>query len=785
MGSSIALSFQNLSTEAGSRKTYIVQTRRSGMPAMFVSPEHWYTSTLASIRKEATITNQNGPGEVHHSTQDDDSIDLVYTYQFASHGFAARLTEQEATSIAKVPGFLSVVPDKLFKLQTTYTPEFMGLTPHSGLWPRASLGKDVIVGLLDTGIWPESKSFNDAGMGPIPERWKGGCVDGFDFESSLCNRKLIGAKYFLSALERPEQDPQPSDMLVEYRSPRDVQGHGTHTASTTAGVHVANASFFDYANGTAKGVAPSARIAAYKVCWESLGGCLGADLLAGMDEAISDGVDVISVSLGGSSMPLYEDPLAIGAFGALSYDILVSCAAGNTGPSPSSILNNAPWLLTVAASTVDRNFPATVQLGNGDTYDGQSLYTGESPELEQLPLISMGLCEEGSLDTQNVAGKIVICQQSRQERQRSAAAVVAAAGGAAEIIVQQSQTGHSILSSGFLLPSVNVYANDGAAIQKYAAGSRNRRPTAAISMNGTQFRKQRAPAVASFSSRGPNSLVPSILKPDVTAPGVSILAAWGAVPPTPDPLDNRKTPFNIISGTSMACPHVTGLVALLRAAHPHWSGAAIKSALMTTARNFDTLGTPILDDYNGKLATPLDYGAGHVDPNAALDPGLVYDISVQDYVDLLCSLGFAEQELLLFTRGDFDCGDNYQSRLQKGSNLNYPALVAVFEETSFEETSKRKESTLRRQATNVGAASSVYKVEVEEPEGVKVKVVPTELTFSREGEKQSFEVVISDIRNTSMDMQMFTSTSYTFGSITWVDSQKLHKVRSPIMVTWS
>ncbi|KAI5066120.1 hypothetical protein GOP47_0018744 [Adiantum capillus-veneris] len=616
-------------------------------------------------------------------------------------------------------------------------------------------------------------------MGPIPERWNGGCVDGFDFKSSLCNKKLIGAKYFLSAIERSEQESEPSDLIVEYRSPRDVQGHGTHTASTTAGVHVANASFFGYANGTAKGVAPDARIAVYKVCWASLGGCLGADLLAGMDEAISDGVDVISVSLGGSSVALYEDPLAIGAFGALSHDILVSCAAGNTGPSPSSILNNAPWILTVAASTVNRNFPATVKLGNGDTYVGQSLYTGVLPESEQLPLVSMGLCEEDAVDTQNVAGKIVICQQSRQERQRSAAAVVAAAGGVAEIVVQQKQSGHSILSSSFLLPSVSVDADDGVAIQKYVGVGRNRRPTAAISINGTQFGKPRAPAVASFSSRGPNSLVPSILKPDLTAPGVSILAAWGGAPPTPDPLDKRKTPFNIISGTSMACPHVTGLVALLRAAHPHWSIASIKSALMTTARNLDSLGKPILDDYKGTSATPFDYGAGHVDANAALDPGLVYDISVQDYVDLLCSLGLGEQELMIFTRGELECSSNYKSRLDEGRNLNYPAFTV-----GFDETSERKEATLRREATNVGAASSVYKAEVEEPEGVKVKVVPTELMFSREGQKQSFEVVISPTRNTSRDTDRFMSSS-TFGLLTWVDMQGSHKVRSPIVINWS
>lgn len=745
------------------RRTYIVHTMHSGMPAVFHSPRDWYKSTLASVSPLL-------------SAEEIDQSSLIYTYQAASQGFAARLTEEQAASLEKVHGFLSVVPDKLFKLQTTYTPEFMGLNRHGGLWPAASYGDDVIVGVLDTGIWPESKSFDDEGMGPVPTRWKGACVGGADFDRTLCNRKLIGAKYFLSTLnDGLGQAQPPNGTLTEFKSPRDVQGHGTHTASTATGATVSNASFFGYANGTAKGVAFKARLAVYKVCWASIGGCLGADLLAAIDEAVSDGVDVISISLGGEASPFFQDPIAVGAFGAVAdHGIVVTCAAGNEGPTPGSVINTAPWLLTVAASTVDRDFPATVRLGNGAAYVGQSLYTGKALGSQQRTLVASGLCEEGSLDIQDVEGKIVVCQQGNNVRRHSAASVVAAAGGAGEIFVQRTDMGRSVVASSFLLPGVGVRADDGAVIQKYAAG-RSSRATATMFFNGTEFGRQRGPSVASFSSRGPNSVVPGILKPDLTTPGVSILAAWSDVaPPTIDPADSRKTPFNIISGTSMSCPHAAGLVALLHAAHPSWSGAAMKSALMTTARSSDSRDQPILDDYDGKAATPFHYGAGQVDPNAALDPGLVYDMSAQDYVDFLCGLDYTDRELLVFTRGRRTCSGQVVS----ASELNYPSLTVVFNATSA-----GSGITLRRTVTNVGAASAMYKAKVTEPRGTAVKVVPGKLSFSAVGEKLGFEVVIMSTRRGSSHAEELLNSN-AFGLLTWVDANKAHEVRSPIVVTW-
>ena len=167
----------------------------------------------------------------------------------------------------------------------------------------------------------------------------------------------------------------PAKEKKEINSPRDQDGHGTHTSSTAAGAHVANATMLGYASGTARGMAIRARVATYKVCWTT--GCFGSDILAGMDRAIADGVDVLSMSLGGGSAPYYRDTIAIGAFTATEKGIFVSCSAGNSGPGESTLANVAPWIMTVGAGTLDRDFPAYALLGNGHLLTGVSLYSGK------------------------------------------------------------------------------------------------------------------------------------------------------------------------------------------------------------------------------------------------------------------------------------------------------------------------------------------------------------------------------------------------------------------------
>ncbi|KAL6550049.1 hypothetical protein OROMI_020537 [Orobanche minor] len=276
---------------------------------------------------------------------------LVYNYERSFNGFAAKMTKEEAARISeiktKMEGVISVNPNRMYKLHTTRSWDFMNLTLNTIRVPKES---DVIIGLLDTGVWPEHPCFDDTGMSHPPSKWKGTCTKTTDF---TCNKKIIGARYYNSFFE-------------DNQSPRDSQGHGTHTASTASGVEVEE-SYYGLAKGIIRGGVPNSRIAVYKVCSDF--GCASADILKAFDDAIADGVDIISVSLGSTWPQDYlDDSIAIGSFHAMRNGILTSCSAGNSGPHPATVGNFAPWTLTVVASTIDRKFVARMELGNGQVF---------------------------------------------------------------------------------------------------------------------------------------------------------------------------------------------------------------------------------------------------------------------------------------------------------------------------------------------------------------------------------------------------------------------------------
>ncbi|KAH9332120.1 hypothetical protein KI387_043701 [Taxus chinensis] len=381
---------------------------------------------------------------------------LMYAYNSVITGFAARLTEADVEAMREMTGFVTAYPDAVRSLHNTYSSQFLGLNPAKGLWPSTELGNGVIVGVLDTGVWPESPSFTDHGMPSPPAKWKGVCETAPDFNASNCNNKLIGARVFLKG----SGDPNPT--------PRDKEGHGTHTSSTAAGNHVPDANLFGYANGTASGMASSAHVAVYKVCVES--GCFDSDILAGMDQAIEDGVDVLSLSIGGDVIPLYQDGIAMGAFTAIQKGIFVSCSAGNSGPAYFSMENESPWIMTVGASTMDRNFIATVKLGDGTVLYGESLYPSKG-QTQPLPLIhvrteSGNLCLNGSLDSSDVAGKMVLCERGTSARVMKGD-VVRQAGGAGMILMNDEASGEEIISDPHVLPATLVGYTAGVAIKTY------------------------------------------------------------------------------------------------------------------------------------------------------------------------------------------------------------------------------------------------------------------------------------------------------------------------------
>ncbi|GLU07341.1 hypothetical protein SLE2022_243030 [Rubroshorea leprosula] len=351
----ILISFCSVSCETNVQETqtFIIRVQHDLKPSQFSTIEEWYTSTLKSLQ-----SNYPNPFQPANSTDN-----IIHVYKTVFHGFSATLTRDHARELETRPEILGVFPDNIRKIQTTRTPHFLGLDTSKafyGLMNESDYGSDVIIGLLDSGIWPEHPSFNDDDMESVPARWKGECQEGKQFPKTTCNKKLIGARYFSAGYERSISQGIKND---DFKSARDPIGHGTHTASTAAGCAVKNASCLGFASGQAKGIAPKARIAVYKVCWFE--GCLDSDILAGFDSAVKDGVDILSVSLGSiGPSPYWDDVLAIGAFGAMERGVLVSASAGNFGPESESVTNIAPWLTTVGASTIDRTFAADLSLGD-------------------------------------------------------------------------------------------------------------------------------------------------------------------------------------------------------------------------------------------------------------------------------------------------------------------------------------------------------------------------------------------------------------------------------------
>ncbi|KAF2318938.1 hypothetical protein GH714_011905 [Hevea brasiliensis] len=531
--------------------------------------------------------------------------------------------------LAGMEGVVSVFPSEKKKLHTTRSWNFMGFPLNV---TRSTYESDIIIGMLDSGIWPESESFNDKGFGPL----------------------------------------QPNGRAFAKDPP------------------------ISHATRTARGGLPSARIAVYKICWSD--GCSDADILAAFDDAIADGVDVISLSVGGWPLDYFQDSIAIGAFHSMKNGILTSNSAGNSGPRSESVLNFSPWALSVAASTIDRKFVSQVKLG--------------------------------SLNKTLVEGKIVLCD----------AATIGSGAIAAGAVGSIMQNGFfKDLASSYILPASVLRMSDGADILQYLNSASE--PTATI-LKSIEIKDELAPAVVIFSSRGPNPLTRDILKPDLTAPGVDILAAWsGASTVTGYEGDNRFVQYNIISGTSMSCPHASGAAAYVKSFHPTWSSDAIKSALMTTDAEFA-------------------YGSGHINPIKATDPGLVYDAGEIDYVKFLCGQGYGTRQLQLVTGDQSACSAETNGTVW---DLNYPSYTLS---TKYGESITR---TFQRTVTNVGSQISTYKAIINAPAGLKIQVQPSVLSFQSLGQKQSFVVTVE----ATMIKTMIS------GSLVWDDG--LHQVRSPIV----
>ncbi len=682
----------------------------------------------------------------------------VYSYGYVFNGFAAELNEAQAAKLATLEGVLSVERDEIRQLDTATTPDFLGLSGPGGFWETNAKGEGIIIGIVDGGIWPEHPSFSDRtgtnGNGTkggkldyqqIPG-WHGKCVPGEQFTASNCNQKLIGARYYNAGFGGNAGIDE--SIPHEFNSPRDWGGHGTHTASTAGGNAGVAATGPAAVFGSVSGIAPRARIAAYKVCWDDGGGgsCSSVDSVAAIDQAVADGVDVINYSISGSRTN-FLDAVEVAFLFAADAGVFVAASAGNSGPSSSTVAHPGPWLTTVAAGTHNRDGRGSATLGNGATYNGASTATLGSTG--PLPLIdsadaglpgadptAVALCFSSldggnELDPAKVAGKIVLCDRGITARVNKSLAVKEA-GGLGMILVNTSVS--SLNADLHAVPSVHLQSTDRAALKAYAATAG---ATATINQ-ATIVLTAPAPFTASFSSRGPLQASGSLLKPDLIAPGQDVLA--GVAPP-----GNAGKLFDLYSGTSMSSPHVAGLAALMKQLHPDWSPMAIKSALMTTGYDVLDGGTPAP---NTNPILIFRQGAGHVDPNNAADPGLVFDHGFIDWLGFLCGTGQLRA--------------SYCPALGiNPSDLNV-ASIAI--------GAMAGSQTVTRTVTNVGGSAETYTVTVNMP-GFSV-TQPGPFTVAR-GASHTFDV--SFTRNGA------ALNSFGGGQLK-LTGDKGHVVRVPIVV---
>ncbi|MGW8391245.1 S8 family serine peptidase [Pseudoduganella sp. HUAS MS19] len=732
---------------------------------------------------------------------------IVHKYKLVLNGFAARLTDAEVRALKKSSAVASISADEARSLDTNYTPKFLGLdTPGEGLWAKLGgnekAGENVVIGIVDGGIWPEHTSYADrvdnegkptfdvAGtlVYDTPSNWNGSCETGEGFTASHCNNKLIGARYFNAGFLSTGRPLHWTDFV----SPRDSLagptghgGHGTHTSSTAGGNFGAVGTLSGVPVGSMSGMAPRARIASYKVCWTypdatnpdgsgTRNSCYNSDSVAAIDQAVADGVHVLNYSISGSQNSV-NDPVEMAFFNAAAAGVFVAASAGNAGPA-NAVAHLSPWLTTVAASTHNRASVATVNLVGGASYTGSSYNQAPLPdtptilardaaikpyaELSTADKAAARLCyteadratygggPDAALDPAKAGGKVLLCERGNSARVDKSRAVKEAGG--AGMILMDASAAQSPAADPHSIPTVHLNFADGSAARSWIAAHPNGLSNIGKAVLTTSAVP--APQMASFSSRGPNKHNANILKPDLTAPGVDILAGVTADYNTQAERDaianGTLTPYaNWASyqGTSMSSPHVAGLGALLRHAHPDWSPAAIKSALMTTA--YDTFA----DGQPGMAAGTLPWGqgAGHVRPNKAVDPGLVYDSGPVDWIRFMCGIP-----------GTLPASSCAPYGSIQPYNLNLASLTAA---------SVLGKLTMTRTVTNVGSQEATYTANATLP-GFNVVVNPSTLTLAP-GAKASFTVSLTNVSA--------APNTWAYGNLTWNDNAG-HVVRSPL-----
>jgi subtilisin family serine protease len=776
-------------TPAPPRSTFVVQLRapalasyRGELPAYpATSPATTAAKLDVSVRSARRYAAYLDAGQrralAHAGAR---GAPVLYSYRAAFSGFAVRLSASEAARLAAAPEVAAVTADRFEDpggapgdrgaAAPGDSTAYLGLP--DGLWKRLGgpdhAGEGVIVGVVDFGIHPEHPSFADRPrrqgqrnyLGPAyepPRGWHGVCQGGEAFPVSACNDKLIGARYFVEGFGADSVANQ------EFLSPRDANGHGTHVAAIAAGNFgvkpVIDGS--DLGVEAISGIAPRSYLAAYKACWvpnpaRRAHSCILSDLVAAVDAAVSDGVDVINYS-GGGTTPAPYGPLEAAFLGATDAGVFSTTIAGNHGPDPGSIgpPGAVPWLTSVAATTNGGTFEATARVVDRTRRAAPPLVVrgaastsglGEVPlrDAASVPAADVApseseLCLPGSLDHQAVAGAAVLCREgTNSEADKSRAVEVA---GGAGLVVANTAHSDEVFADAYTIPSLHVGEAHAHALSRFLRSAR--RP--ALSVGPARAVPTPPDVLASFSSRGPQTAVADVPKPDLAAPGMNILSGFS---PTAAPGARPGERFAVMSGTSMACPAVAGAAALLLQLHPTWSPAVIRSALMTTA------DPTVLQEDGATPARPFDVGAGRIDPNRAADPGLVLDVDADGYRRYLAGV----------TPDAVDGIDDHPASIAPIApvDLNLPGIAAGALAGTL---------ATARSFTSVDPGPRSWEVRVEDLSGITARVSPRLLTLAP-GESRSVKVTFTHA-GARFD-------AYTAGALVLTDRQDGRAVRLPV-----
>ncbi|GAB4838270.1 hypothetical protein Ancab_027799 [Ancistrocladus abbreviatus] len=759
-GLSLLLSFAHFAF--GKAEIYIVTLE--GEPAIsYKGGVDGFDAIASDSDEKIDLSSESVSSYAHHLENRHDmllallfdrgSYQKIYSYKHLINGFAVHFSPEQAESLRRVPGVKSVERDWKVRRLTTHTPQFLGLPTE--VWPagggHSKAGEDIVIGFVDSGIYPLHPSFaahDSEPYGPMP-KYKGKCEDDLDTGRSFCNGKIIGAQHFAkAAIAAGAFNPS-----IDYASPLDGDGHGSHTAAIAAGNNGIPVRMHGFEFGKASGMAPRARIAVYKALYRLFGGFV-ADVIAAIEQA-----------------------------------------AGNGGPFPRTLLSYSPWITSVAAAIDDRRYKNHLVLGNGEMLPGLGL----SPSTHANATYTLVAANDVLLDSSVMRYSPSDCQRPEVLNKNLVEGNILLCGYSFNFVVgtasikKVSETAQSLGAAGFVLAVENVTpgakfdpvpssipgilitdVSKSLELINYYKSSTSRDWTGRVKSfkakgsigNGLMpILYKSAPQVALFSARGPDIKDydfqdADLLKPDILAPGSLIWAAWA--PNGTDEPNYAGEGFAMISGTSMAAPHIAGIAALIKQKHPNWSPAAIKSALMTTSTTLDRAGRPLLAQQYAEseamtlvTATPFDYGSGHVNPRAALDPGLIFDAGYVDYLGFLCTTpGITVQEIQNYT------STSCNFTMGHPSNLNNPSITISHLVGT---------QTVTRTVTNV-AEEETYVITARMAPAIAIEVNPPAMTL-RPGASRKFTVTLT--------VRSVTGT-YSFGQVLMKGSRG-HKVRIPVV----